>query len=827
MHLLNLTRATVILSVLSGIVQAADGGAETEFRPEQIRFFETDVRPLLVEHCFECHAAEKQKGGLRLDARELILSGGDSGPAIAAGKPDESLLIEAVRYESFEMPPKGQLPEEDVATLVRWVKAGAPWPDGETIASARTEPDITDEDRNHWAYRPLTDPDVPEVEDGGWSRTPIDHFVYHRLSEAGLEPTEEADRVTVVRRLYQQLVGLPPAPEDVDAFLSDDSPRAVENLIDRLLDSPRYGERWAVFWLDLVRFAESDGYKADHLRPDAWRYRDYVVRAFNEDKPYDRFVMEQLAGDELAPGDPEALAATGYLRHGIYEYNQRDAEGQWQDMLNDITDNVGDTFLAMGMGCARCHDHKFDPILQKDYYRLQAFLVNVSFRDEVPLASAAEVERHRQQEAAWREAAADVLAAIEEIEEKQREKAEQATVAKFAPEIQAIWAKPEEERTSYEKQIARLVWLQVIGTEGQNASKLSKEDQARWESLQEELAEFADLKPEPLPSGMTVADTGPVAPVVFIDGKERLGEIEPGFPTLFEPEPATIEPIPELPQTTGRRLALARWLTRPDHPLTSRVIVNRIWQEHFGTGLVSTTSDFGRLGEAPSHPELLDWLAVQFVNDGWSLKELHRKILRSATFRQTSLREMPDAAMAADPANRLLWRYPARRLSAEQIRDSMLAVSGELSLTEGGPGVGPDVPRRAVYLRMMRNERDPVLDVFDFPDRITGTGDRNVTTTPGQSLLMINGDWVLERADRFADRVAQEIPGAADSQVRHAYRLAFAREPSDSELQRAVRFLEDRESTSVAGEAGDDPRREALVDLCHVLLNANEFLYVD
>ena len=808
MHCTKLTRSAALLFLLCGSLRAADDGAPVELTPEQLKFFETDVRPLLIEHCFECHAAEKQKGGLRLDARDLILTGGDSGPAIVTGEPEESLLIEAVRYESFEMPPKGRLPEKDVATLVRWIQDGAPWPNGETIAPARAESGITDEDRNHWAYRPLTDPDIPEVDDDDWSRTPIDRFVYRQLTDAALQPAEEADRVTLARRLYQQVIGLPPTPDQVDAFLSDDSEHAVENLIDRLLDSPQYGERWAVFWLDLVRFAESDGYKADSLRPHAWGYRDYVIRSLNSDKPYDRFLMEQLAGDELAPGDPEALAATGYLRHGIYEYNQRDAERQWQNMLNDITDNVGDTFLAMGMGCARCHDHKFDPILQKDYYRLQAFLVNVSFRDDVLLATAEEIERYRQQEAVWSEAAADVLASIAEIEQRQREKAVQATVSKFAPEIQAMWAKPASERTSYEKQIVQLVWLQVIGAEGQNASKLNKEDQVRWDELQQKLAQFDHLKPEPLPAGMTVTDIGPVAPVVSIDGKQRLGEIEPGFPTIFEAKPATIEPIPELPQSTGRRLALARWLAQPDHPLTSRVIVNRIWQEHFGTGLVSTTSDFGHLGEPPSHPELLDWLAVNFVNNGWSLKQLHREILSSATFRQTSLRPIPEAAVTSDPANRLLWRFPARRLSAEQIRDSMLSVSGELSLAEGGPGVDLEVPRRAVYLKMMRNDRDPVLDVFDFPDRITGTGERNVTTTPGQSLLMINGDWVLGRARRFADRVATEIPGAADSQIRHAYHLAFGRAPSERELQRAVRFVEQRGSPTALAKELESRMRE-------------------
>ncbi len=804
------------LLALPGAVEAQSGDeTATETSLEQVKYFEAHVRPVLIERCLKCHGADKQEGKFRLDSRESLLAGGESGPAIVPGKPDESLLVEAINRVSLEMPPDGKLPDHEIAALSKWVEFGAPWPTGATAQLTRGERTITDEDRQFWSFQPLRDPVPPDVADGGWHRNEVDQFVFEKLSAHGLAPAGEAERAVLGRRLYEDVTGLPPTPEQLDAFLSDESSQAYEHLVDELLDSPRYGEHRARFWLDLVRYAESDGYKADGFRLNAWRYRDYVIRAFNADKPYDRFVLEQLAGDEIAPNDPDALAATGYYRHVIYEYNQRDPKGQWRDILNDLTDNVADTFLAMGMGCARCHDHKFDPILQRDYYRLQGFLTNLWFRDDVPVASPDQIATHAEQTDQWRAAAGDVLKRISEVEGPRQTKGEKNAVSRFSPDIQAIWAKPAAERSSYEKQIAHLVWLQVIGEEGQAAAKLNKDDKAAWDALQQELAQFDALKPAPLPMGQCVTDIGPVASAVFIPGKERLGEIEPGFPTLFEAGPAVIEPPADAPQSSGRRMALARWLTRPDHPLTSRVIVNRIWQQHFGAGLVATPSDFGHLGEPPSHPELLDWLASRFVSSGWSLKWLQRTILMSATYRQASRTSDPDAGgpgaasvrvaegMRVDPANRLLWRFPVRRLTAEQIRDAMLAVCGELSLEEGGPSVDADAPRRSVYLKALRNTRDPLLDVFDLPDRIVGTGERNVTTTPGQSLLLINGEWGLARGAAFARRLDREIAGGNDSKVRHAYRLAYGRDPSQSEMSRAVDFLNRR--TDATRSTGSDP----------------------
>jgi hypothetical protein len=814
----------ILVTVAAARLAASEAPRHEAFSPEQLAFFESEVRPLLIEKCVKCHGEEKQKGGLRLDHWAAIEQGGDSGPPVTPGDAAQSLLIEAVRYESYEMPPDGKLADEQIAILTRWVDAGAPWPaESAETARAALSP-ITDEDRGFWSFQAPRDWPVPAVSVGDARiENEIDRFILARLHDAGLSPSPTADRLTLARRVYQAVVGLPPTPGQLDAFLSDESADAYDRLVDELLSSTRYGEHWARYWLDLVRYAESDGYKADGYRPHAWRYRDYVVRAFNEDKPYDQFVREQLAGDELAPDDPEVLAATGYLRHGIYEYNQRDAVTQWRDMLNDITDTTGDVFLAMGMGCARCHDHKFDPILQVDYYRLQAFFAGLSLRDDVPLASRADVETYEQQLRLWERETAEVRDQLAALEAPRMNELERSAITKFPEDVQAIMAKPAASRSSHEAQIAALVWRQVEEEQAKLDTKFKGEDKDRWTELKSRLEGFAELRPQPLPQGQTVTDIGPMAPAVFIPGKERLGEVAPGFLSVLDPSEATIAPIPTAPNSTGRRTALAQWITRPDHPLTARVIVNRVWQQHFGKGLVATPSDFGRLGEAPSHPELLDWLAVRFVEQGWSIKWLQRLILTSATFQQSSHTALTPLTRKVDPANRLLWRQNIRRLQAEQIRDAFLAAAGELQLSSGGgpPEDFEDSRRRSIYTKMLRNQRDPLLDVFDLPDRITGTGERNVTTSPTQSLLMINGDWTLARAEAFATRLRREVAGGDDSLIRQAYRIAYGRDPDEKELDRAVRFC-----VRGAGPDGADSD-QSLHDFCHVLLNASEFLYID
>jgi hypothetical protein len=602
-------------------------------------------------------------------------------------------------------------------------------------------------------------------------------------------------------------------------------------MIDRMLASPRYGERWARHWLDLVRYAESDGFRADAYRPDAWRYRDYVVRSFNADKPYDRFVVEQLAGDEVAPDDPELRVATGFLRLTPYEHNQRDVRGQWSDTLNDLTDVAGEVFLGLGIGCARCHDHKFDPILRDDYYRLQAFFTPIRPRDDLPLATPEEQAEYRAKLARWESLTAEIRAEIAEIERPVRESIARGAVDKFPDDIKAILNKPESERSPLEQQLYELAYLQLdeelVKLEhkgGKVNAKFKGEAKTRLEDLLPRLAEFDREKPAPLPSVRTVTDIGPVSPPTAVPGDRANRVIEPGFLTVLDPGPAPVPNPDGSPSTTMRRTTLARWLTRPDNPLATRVIANRIWQYHFGRGLVATANDFGKLGERPLHPELLDWLAVRFVRDGWSFKQAHRLIMTSATYRQSAHPSDPELARLKDPENRLFGHANIRRIDAEMIRDAMLAASGETDGRMSGPGEDTARPRRTIYTKVFRNTKDDLLDAFDAPGGFLSVAGRNVTTTPTQALLLINSPWPLTRARAFAERVRREAPESDRARIDRAYRLAFGRAPDDSELADALDFL-DRQAELAPDEA--EAKSAPLLDFCHDLLNASEFLYVE
>lgn len=759
--------------------------------PEELRFFEEKVRPVLVTKCHSCHGQEKQKGGLRLDSSEAILTGGESGPAFEPTKPDESLLLEAIHYKSLEMPPDGKLPEEEIAALTAWIKMGAPWPSpagGSGAVRGKMEK-ITDADRAYWAFQPVRPAPLPSVADQGWSHNPIDRFIFQRLAAEGLSPSPAADPRVLIRRIYFDLTGLPPTPAEVEAFLNDRSPVAYEQLVDRLLTSPRYGERWARHWLDLVRYAESDGFKQDDYRPHAWRYRDYVVAAFNYDKPYNQFVTEQLAGDEVSPQDPEALAATSYLRHWIYEYNQRDVRTQWSNILNDVTDVTGEVFLGVSVGCARCHDHKFDPILRKDYYRLQAFFAPLLPRDDVPFADAEATRQYRAALTDWELKTVQIRRQLDELERPIRENIAAGAINKFPPDIRPMLSKPAAERSPFEQQLAELAFRQVTAEYEKLdvGSKLKDDAKNRWQTLKQQLAQFDREKPTPPAPAFTVTDVGPVAPAVYIPGDRTKQEIQPGFLSVLDP--SDLEVKSKLSHSTGRRTALAQWITNPDHPLASRVVVNRIWQYHFGQGIVATASDFGRMGDAPSHPELLDWLAKWFVDNDWSVKKLHRLIVTSATYRQAASSPISETAQLKDPDNRWLWHTPIRRLDAEQIRDASLAVSDELILTAGGPAVDAKLPRRTIFTKVIRNQRDPLLDVFDAPDNFNSTSSRNVTTTPTQSLLMINGPWILERAQGFAGRLQRQFADDHAARVQQAFLLAYGRPPTASQRDSAVAFL--------------------------------------
>jgi hypothetical protein len=843
------TWIVLVVVSLGGSVRA--GGAEPDSKVQAAReqFFEQNVRPLLAENCYSCHGDKKQKGGLRLDSLDAILKGGDTGPAVVPGKPDESLLVDAINFLGPEMPPTGRLAPEKVAVLTRWVSLGAPWPSRDraaphaiTTAAARINPlrsKLNATDRAFWSFQPVRRPAVPEVSSSGlttwsdWSQNPIDRFILKALRDHGLTPAPGADRSTLIRRVTFDLTGLPPTPEEVDVFLADGRPDAYEHVVDRLLASPRYGQRWARHWLDLVRYAESDGYRQDAFRPSAWRYRDYVVGAFNGDKPYDRFLSEQLAGDELDPDDPELRVATGYLRLGTYEFNQRNVRGQWADILNDITDVTGEVFLGLSMGCARCHDHKFDPILQRDYYRLQAFFTPLLPRDDLTLARSRHWSEYQARSAAWEQAAADVLRRLNAIEQPYRDKGTASAIAKFPDDIKLILNKADQDRTPVERQLGALAYRQVRFEHDQVPALLKGSVKTQWTAMRQALERFDALRPGAPGPVLTATDVGPVAPPTVIPGDRKQESIEPGYLSVLDLAPAKIERPPAAPRSTGRRLALARWLSRPDNPLSTRVIVNRVWQYHFGRGLAGTASDFGRLGEPPSHPELLDWLAAEFVARGWRLKPLHRLIVGSAAYRQASRRSNREIAAArrVDPDDRLLWKRSVQRLDAEEIRDAMLAASGELDPVIGGPSTPTSQPRRTIDTRVLRNAPDGLLDAFDAPDGNGTSPRRNPTTTATQALLLINGDWSLARAQALATRLERLEPRSTDDQDRIvlAYRLALGRPPEPEEIAAADVFLacQSRLPQPNARHSNLAADHAALVDFCHVLLNSNEFLYVD
>lgn len=775
---------------------------EDDAQRASLKFFENEVRPVLVKRCFECHGDKKQKGGLRMDHISYIKSGGDTGPALVLGDPDKSPMIEAIRYknEEFQMPPKEKLSAAEVATLEKWVKLGAPWPEAAAGQTVLSEGGFTEEQRKFWCFVPLAKVTPPQVSTG-WAANNIDRFVAQKHEEWKLAPAPEADRHELVRRVYFDLHGLPPTPAQMDAFVNDKRPQAYEDLITELLASPRYGERWAQHWLDLARYAESDGYNADAYRPSVWPYRDWVIKSLNEDKPYDQFVREQIAGDEIAPTDPNALIATTYLRNPVYEWNQRDVRGQWDLILTDITDTTGELFLGLSFGCARCHNHKFDPILQKDYFRLKAFFAAVLWRDDLKLGTPEEKARHLEQQTAWEAATTEVRAKMEALTKPLIEKNVARALGRFTEDLQDIVRKPQAERDSLERQLSGLCERQMQHERVTfDAVKSLKGEPAKaaYKALEAELKAFEHLKPQPLVDAFVATDTGTTAPAVQLKTRKGKQEIAPGFLTLLEPREPEIQPTDN---STGRRTVLANWITRPDNQLSTRVIVNRVWQYHFGRGIVSTASDFGKLGEKPTHPELLDWLAGRFVEEGWSLKRLHKEIMLSATYRQTARIQPSATALNVDPTNRYLWRFNPRRLDAEQVRDALLAASGELDFKAGGPAKDGNSLLRSIYTQKKRNNQNELLRSLDAPAGFVSTAERQSTTTPTQALLLLNGDWSLARARKLSGRVEN---------VEDVWNFTLGRPPTPHEIEAAEAFLKKRSGMTKAlpqttGKATESP----------------------
>ena len=799
--------------------------------PEDRAFFEKEVLPILKANCFKCHGEGKVRGGLTLTNRPALLKGGDSGLVISKEKPETSLLLQALSHSGeLKMPPPGKLPAKDVDILTRWVKAGVPWPgSAAAVETEKKERVVTSEDRAYWAYRPITRPPTPTVKNPEWVRNPIDAFILARLEEKGLTPASPAERGALVRRAYFDLIGLPPRPEDVDAFVNDPSPTAYEQLIERLLASPQYGEKWGRHWLDLVRYAETNGYERDGPKPYAWRYRDYVIRSFNRDKPYDHFIREQLAGDELPGRDADAIIATGYYRLGLWDDEPVDGLAALFDGYDDYVTTTSQVFLGLTMNCARCHDHKIDPIPQRDYYRMVAF-----FRD-VPHFSNSR----------------DPRSATNLTDISFASRASTDAVMKRREELRAAMTKLEDEV------IKTLSAEDQRAAEGADRPRIIRKIRGKlplaWIKLRAELDDLnKGIAPgRDLALSVNRCTVHPPETHVLVRGNPHAPKkkVEPGFPAvLTQAEPVIPVPAKDA-KSSGRRTVLANWIASKDNPLTARVIVNRIWQHHFGRGIVPTTNDFGKFGEKPTHPELLDWLASEFMGEpgtsatgvAWTMKRMHFLITTSNVYRMSS-RGNP-TALRVDPANTLFWRFNMRRLSAEEVRDAMLAVSGQLNAKMAGPSIYPIIPRdvlagqsvpgsgwgqsskeeaarRSVYIHIKRSLQVPILAQYDQADTDSSCPVRYVTTVPTQALGMLNGAFANSQAAALAERLRQEST-AVEEQVRRAIRLTTGRNPASAEVRKDVAFIEELKTKHQLSAS------DALTQYCLLLLNANEFVYLD
>ena len=639
---------------------------------------------------------------------------------------------------------------------------------------------FSDREKAWWAIQPIRKNTLNSP------ANPVDYFIKEKLESNELQLSPQAGPYEFIRRASFDLIGLPPSESEIDAFADSwkkNPDAAKKELIEELLASPEYGERWATHWLDVVRFAESDGYRADDFRSSAYLYRDYVIRSLNQDKPYDQFVREQLAGDEIDPKDFDHMIATGFLRHGVYEWNQRNARMQWELILNEMTNVTGEVFLSLGMGCAQCHDHKFDPILQKDYYSLQSFLSSVWWPEEQNIGQPDQLLKLQK----WEAETVEVREKLLELKKDIFKGEEKNVVKQFPADIQEMYYKKPEDRTTHEQQLVEMVNRQVrhkwIRTKWEEKFKKKEELKKKYDDLNLELANFS---PKPsLPQAFITTDLSVRPARTFVPGKKRQ-ETFPEFLTLRNLPSPKIEETKH--GTTGRRLALANWITSPDNPLSTRVIVNRVWQKHFGQGLVTTANDFGFLGEPPTHPALLDFLSNYLIQNDWKLKSLHRLIMLSDTYGQTARREPSEKESLKDPQNQLLWRFPPRRLSAEQIRDAMLFTSGELKTKGGGSSVDGNSPHRSVYVKKRRNSPDRILSAFDAPAGFSSSSERLDTTTSTQALLLRNNPWPHARAQAMAKKFAK--PESTKSTISKIFKSAYGRPATQAEIELSQSFLD-------------------------------------
>lgn len=927
--------------------------------------FSTEIQPIFAQRCYACHGPTEKEGGLQLNSREAALAELESGDhAIVPGKDRRSTILDRIlsEDEGDQMPPEGKrLTPDQIEKIKKWIEQGAKW--GE-----------------HWAFAQPVRNALPKTSNPSWVKTPIDAFVLAKLDKEKLTPAKQADKIALVRRAYYDLIGLPPTPQQVSDFLKDDSANAYEKLIDRLLDSDQYGEKWARHWLDLVRYAETNGYERDSRKNLIWKYRDYVIRSFNQDKPFDRFIMEQLAGDELKNRTPESIIATGFYRLGVWDDEPADRELARYDYMDDILRTTSETFLGMTIGCARCHDHKIDPVAQRDYYSLLSFFSDISPHGG---GSANHVSIETPEErAAFDNKVADKLA-LETRLKKEIEQIESDFVAKLKkekPEINIddqpklpangillsnsvkkgqqweytfkkpegnwfdiafddsgwkkgeggfgsngtpgshvrtqwrtnnIWLRKDFRLASVPGQLSlhiihdenaevylngrkiaavngyRADFLKIDVTEkaqdvlqtGRNTLAvhckqtaggqyidvqlstdrsatpnfvflkkygeeiLGKQKLDRWNLIRQQYGKSIEQKLKfKTDFAMAVAERGRNKTWILGRGspQNKGEEVGPAFPQILNPPKVKIES--KKGPTTGKRKRLAEWIASPENPMTAKVMINRIWQFHFGNGLVRSSSDFGFQGTPPTHPELLDWLAKEFTSSGWKIKKIHKLIMMSSTYQMSSAPNK--VALEKDPTNNWLWRYNLRRLTAEEIRDSILAVSGDLNLKMYGSFTFPKLPRevlatsstpgsvwgnspleeanrRSIYIHVKRSMRMPLLESFDSPDPDTTCSVRVSTTVPTQALGMLNSQFMNEQAQRFSDRLEKEHPGNTRMQIKSAIRLTTSREAQADEIDADLKFIQEL----VSEEKLD--QKKAMQNYCLMILNTNEFFYID
>ncbi|QDU16155.1 Planctomycete cytochrome C [Gimesia maris] len=822
--------------------------------------FTRDIQPLLETHCLSCHGLGKPESGFSLTSRKTALTGGNYGTAIIPGKPDQSpllLMISGTHQAEIVMPPEGEgerLSDKAVAAIRQWIREGANWPDALVLGAKSKQRKL------HWSFQPIIKPELPVVQNENWCKNEIDHFILHRLELEKSSSSEAADKATLIRRITLDLTGLPPTPAEVDQFLNDSSPEAYERVVDRLLASPRFGEKWARHWLDLCHYADSDGYLTDAVRPHAWRYRDWVVNSLNENKPFDQFTIEQLAGDLLPETTPAQHAGTGFLRQTL---SNREGGADLEEFrVNKVVDRtklMGTVWLGLTLECCRCHNHKYDPITQKEFYQFYAFF-NSAYEVNIDAPLAGEEERLQQQVEYQQKRQALIDPIREPLEKLQREWERKMLYAAMHPADDHHWARAWE--------VMGLVWgvgtgegqqegLEILKMEPAQRSQRQQDDlldyflwrghlvngdQFKELKLNELARKLGELRKEyPAVSRAPAVREMQIPQLAYVHLRGSFQS--PGIPV----EPATPAFLPAKEQQKQNRLGLARWLVSNDNPLTARVTVNRIWQEYFGQGIVVSSDDFGTQGDSPSHPQLLDWLAYRFRSHGWDVKDLHRLIVTSATYRQSS--RIRADIQQRDPANRLLSHQVSLRLPAETVRDQALAVSGLLSEKQGGPCVRPPQPdsvvmeafgyntwevstgedrcRRGLYTLTLRTSPYAQAVIFDAPNPSQSCSRRDRSNTPLQALTLLNDPVYFEAARHLAKRILSEEQGVLEEQLRYAFRLCLSREPLEPELKRLKLLYQQERNQSEESEGMISKEEAAWTVVASVLLNLHEFITRD